>query len=152
MRDLLRDEALLSQVLRRRLLRSIIRATGVLRDCGRGKDVGDENLRAASTLVRLAPRVMLPPPPPEENDYFMSAQMWTLEKMLGMEILGRYYSREGAAARWRRVFDMNGPREGFFQTRAEAADYGRKRFDNYDENRTESRRRYEAGESRLYVY
>ena len=149
--DLLRDEEVLSQVLRRRLLRSAIRAVGVLRASGRGKSVDVEDLRAAAALVRMAPRIMLPPP--KVNHFLASAEMWTVEKLLGLEILLEYESRERAAATWRRCFDMNGPREGLFETCEQAADYGRKRFDNYEQNMAESHRRYEAGERNCqYVY
>jgi hypothetical protein len=144
MRDLLRDEELLSQVLRRRLLRSIIRAVGVLNASGRGRAVGLEDLRAAAALVRMAPRVMLPPP--KKNEFLMSTKMWTVEAQIGMEVLGEFESREEAARRWRHVFDMNGPREGLFETREQAADYGRNRFDHYEQHRAEMNRRFEAGE------
>jgi hypothetical protein len=150
MSDLLRDEELLSEVLRRKLLRNAIRAVGVISASSRGKGVAVEDLRAAATLVRLAPRLMLPPPniPP----LFTSPEFWTVERRLMMEVLGEYESREQAASEWRRVFDMNGPREGLFETREEAAAYGRKRFDEYDQNHPgaaaerELERRHNAGE------
>ena len=126
--DLLRDEQMLSQVLRRKLLRSMIRAAGIISDSGRGKYVGAEELRAATALLRLAPRVMLAPPA-VDNHPFNNPEWWTVEKLIQLEQLSDYDSREDAARVWRTCFDKNGPREGLFQSRQEAAEYGRRRFD-----------------------
>jgi hypothetical protein len=151
--DLLRDEETLSRVLRRRLLRCMIRATAVLNACSRGKDLRIEEIRAASALLRLAPRLLVESSHgDQEEDYLMSAEMWTVEKRLTGEVLMPYESREEAADTWRYVFDKNGPREGLFRTREEAAEYGRFRFDNIEKLSAERKRRWEAGESEPYVY
>jgi hypothetical protein len=133
MTDLLRDEQVLSQVLRRKLLRSMIRATGVVRDYARGKGVSVEELRTATALVRLAPRVM--PEFKEDNCPFHAPEWWTVEKLIQLEALAGYETREDCARLWRTSFDKNGPRDGYFQTRQEAAEYGRRRFDQWQMTR-----------------
>jgi hypothetical protein len=128
MRDLLRDEELLAQVLRRRLLRSVIRAVGVLGACGRGKVPDPEGLLCARALARLVPRFVTAPRS-EQREGFEDPKWWTVEKLHKMEILASYDSREDAASMWRTCFDKNGPQPGLFQTRQEAGEYGRKRYD-----------------------
>jgi hypothetical protein len=127
MTDLLRDELLLRQVLRRKLLRSIIRAVSVLDASGRGKDVGEEAFRSATLLARLLPRFVTDSQP-QDNDPFSDPEWWTVEKLIQLERLGGYQSPEQAASMWRICFDKHGPQEGLFQTRPEAGEYGRWRY------------------------
>ena len=134
MRDLLRDEDLLAQVLRRRLLRSVVRALSVLNGSVRGRVPDAESLLCARALVRLVPRYVTKPRSEQEGAVFDRPEWWTAEKLHLMEELGDYDSRESAAEMWRTCFDRNGPRPGLFETRLEAAEYGQRRYDELAKN------------------
>ena len=139
MRELFRDERSLAQVLRRKLLRSLIRAVGVLDHAcgGRGRIPEAETINAARTLARLIPRFVIAPHEDPQQTAFDEPEWWTVEKLLCLENMASeacespYPSREHAAQVWRTCFDKNGPREGLFETREQAAEYGRQRYDQW---------------------
>jgi hypothetical protein len=141
MRDLLRDEQVLSQVLRRKLLRSVVRAVGILDASARGRYADADSLRTAAVLARLVPRFVTGPQQ-QEDQGFGDPQWWTVEKLHMLEHLTVYDSREHAARTWRTCFDKNGPREGLFETREQAAEYGRRHYDELESTRVEGEETY----------
>jgi hypothetical protein len=152
-RNLFRDERVLSEVLRCKLLRSAIRAVGTLNSGGRASQ---DEYRAATALIRIASRFVQA----YDSDRRGSGggdddrSVWDAATLIKWEQFTRVGTREEYGRTWLQTFDKYGPIEGKYETRQEAIDYGRWRWDHYFENNPDNHEglRPDSGEGEPRVY
>ncbi len=129
MRELLHGIDDMRLVLRRRMLRAAVAASGKLARAVAGRESfqSDHQLRACVAMLRLAPALV--GDLEEKPGTFEGPEWWTPEKVRCWEGLCTDGTRDDFARWWLQAFRLNGPLKDAYTSNAEAMDYGRRRYD-----------------------